>query len=526
MDGRHPSSLGVERQLFDPRAGGGDHLRIHVELGGEGEQRRLGRIAADGPWVIAGRRGVERRIVAGGGDLGESLQGGVVRRLGIEPSGRRVAIAGHAIVAVRGPDPLGEHPVLGQGAGLVAADHGDRPEGLDGRQLADERVSLGHPSGAQSQGDRDDGRQAFRDGRDRETHRCQEHHIGRLATGDAADEHEDAHQERRDRQSLAERRQSSLERRLATAVFLEEFGDPSECRLHPGRHDQAKATPIGDRGATEGHVPLVGEDRGGDVGNRSRDLACGFRFARQGGLVDPEGSSLDQAHVGGHHVPRVEPHEVARHELGRRDDGRDAGTNDARRRAGHAFERVHRLFRPVLLDEPDDPVEHDDHQDDGGVLEVTDRRGDRGGTEQDQDHRVGELFGQQAPGRLGGALLELVRPVRDQTMPSLVGIEAPVRIGAEGGDDLRSVDRPWVPDAVDRGDVLDLDTRGSVDAWEHAHVAGSGSSHLAWSGDVGRYDPERQRRDMPGGSADRTDSAASAVPNQAVRPLVDDAVTP
>ena len=146
-------------------------------------------------------------------------------------------------------------------------------------------------------------------------------------------------------------------------------------------------------------------------------------------------------------------------------------TNDARRWAGHAFERVHRLLRPVFLDEPDDPVERDDDQDDGGVLEVADGRGDRGGTEQDQDHRVGELLGQQAPGGLGGALLELVRPVRDQTTPSLVGIEAQVRIGAEGGDDLRSVDRPWVPDAVDRGDVLDLDARGSADAWEHAHVA-------------------------------------------------------
>ena len=37
VDGRHPSPLGVERQLFDPRPCGGDHVRIHLELGGEGE---------------------------------------------------------------------------------------------------------------------------------------------------------------------------------------------------------------------------------------------------------------------------------------------------------------------------------------------------------------------------------------------------------------------------------------------------------------------------------------------------------
>ena len=466
---------------------------------------------------------MERCIVAGGGDPDESLEERVVRRLGIEPSGRRVAIAGHAIVAVRGPDPLGEHAVLGQGAGLVAADHGDRPEGLDGRQLADERVSLGHPSGAQSQGDRDDGRQAFGDSRDRETHRCQEHHIGRLATGDTADEDEDAHEECRDRQSLAQCRQAPLERCLATAAFLEEFGDPSEGRLHPGRHDQAQAPPIGHGGATEGHVPLVGEDRRGDIRDRTRGLACGFRLARQGGFIDPEGPGLDQAHVGSHDVPGVEAHEVARHELGGRDDDRDAGTDDARRRAGHALQGVHRLFRPVFLDEPDDPVEGDDDEDDRGVLEVADGRGDRGGAEQDQDHRVGELFGQQAPSGSGGARLELVRPVGDQAMPSLVGVEAPIRVGAEGGEDLLSIDRPRVPDAVHRGDVHYPDARGSAVALEHAHAADPGPSHLAWSG---RRRPVRSQASTPRHAprqcrSDR--SAVSAIPNQAVRPLVDDA---
>ena len=262
-------------------------------------------------------------------------------------------------------------------------------------------------------------------------------------------------------------------------MFLEEFGDASEGRLHPGRDDEAQATPVGHRGAAEGHVPLVGEHRRRDIGNRSRDLAGGFRFAGQGGLVDPEGSGLDQAHVGGHDVPRVEPHEVTRHELGRRNEDRDAGANDSRRRAGHPFERVHRLFSPVFLDEPDDPVERDDDQDDGGVLEVADGRGDGGGGEQDQDHRVRELLGQQAPGGLGGALLELVRPVGDQTTTSLIGIEAPVRIGAEGGDDLRGVERPRARDAVHLRDVQGLHARGSASGREHAHVVGSGSSHAA-----------------------------------------------
>ena len=222
-------------------------------------------------------------------------------------------------------------------------------------------------------------------GRHGETHRCQEHHVGRLATSNAAHEHEDAYQERRDCQSPAsvDSRRWSGVRPLSCSS--RSSATPSEGRLHPGRHDHAHAT-IGHRGATEGHVPLVGEDRRGDIQEtRSRDLAGGLECPRQGGLSHSEGSSLDQAHVGSHDAPRRsgQPGQPGPAHVGRRDDDRDAGTNDARRRAGHAFQRVHRLLRSVFLDEPDDPVERDDGQDDGGVLEVADGRGDRGRTEQD-----------------------------------------------------------------------------------------------------------------------------------------------
>ena len=47
-------------------------------------------------------------------------------------------------------------------------------------------------------------------------------------------------------------------------------------------------------------------------------------------------------------------------------------------------------------------------------------------------------------------------------MTSLIGIEAPVRIGAEGRDDLRGVERPRVRDAVHLRDVQGLNARGSA----------------------------------------------------------------
>ena len=56
------------------------------------------------------------------------MAGGAVLRSDLE------AVAGHV-------EHRHGHAVLGQGAGLVRADDGDRAQRLDGRQLADQRVA-------------------------------------------------------------------------------------------------------------------------------------------------------------------------------------------------------------------------------------------------------------------------------------------------------------------------------------------------------------------------------------------------
>ena len=66
-----------------------------------------------------------------------------------------VARAGDDRLRRRSPQPLYGHRALGQGAGLVRGDHGDRAQGLHGRQAPDQR-SPGRPSaGRRAPGDSD-----------------------------------------------------------------------------------------------------------------------------------------------------------------------------------------------------------------------------------------------------------------------------------------------------------------------------------------------------------------------------------
>ena len=251
-----------------------------------------------------------------------------------------------------------------------------------------------------------------------------------------------------------------------------------------------------------------------------------LRLARQGRLVDAQ---RGRPRRGAGRRSRCRPARAARRPRARsRGPGRGglAVADDPCLRARHALQGVHGLLCAVLLDE----ARRSPLNTTMARMMAVSLRSPRGAvmTAAASRTRIIALVNWSTSSRQAGSRRadELVGAVRDQAEPSLAGIEAPVRIGTEGGDDFRSVDRPWVPDAVDPRDVLDLDARGPADAWGHAHVDGLGSSHAAWSG---RRRPVRSRASTPRRARQkcRSDrSATSAVPNQAIRPLVDDAEPP
>src|ERR1043166_5268641 len=130
------------------------------------------------------------------------------------------------------------HLVLGEGAGLVGADHRGAAQGLDGGELADERMALDHRAHAEREADRDHRRQPFGDRRDREADRGHEELDQRLFLGgqvverggqeglvvgvdeDAVDEEQAADHEADGAERLGELVEAHLQRRVLLLVGL------------------------------------------------------------------------------------------------------------------------------------------------------------------------------------------------------------------------------------------------------------------------------------------------------------------
>ena len=267
MQRRHPSPAAVERNLGDPRVVPLELAPEDAELAGEREQGTLCRVPREGPRIAVPRRSAEDGVVAGPGNAGKSRQVGVAGGIGVahDRAGGLVAGARDLVLPDGRPDPLDEHPVLGQGAGLVRAHDVDRAQRLDRRQLAREGAALGHAVGSQGEGDGHHGRKAFGDRSHGKAHRGEEHQLEGFAACDARGEHDAAHDQRGPGQPLAEHGQPALEWRRAGGVLLEQIGDPPQRRRHAGPGDDARTPAIGDRRPLEGHVPLVGQQRIRDV---------------------------------------------------------------------------------------------------------------------------------------------------------------------------------------------------------------------------------------------------------------------
>ena len=136
VDGRHAPPDRVEADLGPPGAAPGQLRLVDAELAGEGEERPFGRISDGRPGPGRIERRTQAGVVARRRHPASVEQEPIRRRIGPVPLGRlhdhvavgRIASPGHPVAGDRSPNPLDDHPVLGQGAGLVRADHRDRAE--------------------------------------------------------------------------------------------------------------------------------------------------------------------------------------------------------------------------------------------------------------------------------------------------------------------------------------------------------------------------------------------------------------
>ena len=154
------------------------------------------------------------------------------------------------------PEPGDLHPVFGEGAGLVGADHVGRAEGLHRAQPLDDRPPPDQVADPDRQRERDDRQQALRhvagDQPDREHQRLRERQA-RPERGDRQERR--GHHHGDDRDQPGDPADLAFQRALLGLDPLGEGGDAAELGAHAGGHDDGAGLAAGAGGAAEDQIP-------------------------------------------------------------------------------------------------------------------------------------------------------------------------------------------------------------------------------------------------------------------------------
>ena len=424
---------------------------VDAELACRDDQRAFRRVALYFPAILA----VRQRRVIGERRRTERLRNRIANRRGFgerrsvdaEVALRNVATAADLDERPGREDRPYRHFVSGQRAGLVGADHRRSAERLDGRKLSYDGIGGRHAPHAEAQPNGDDGRQRLGDRRDRERHGEQEQAENRVQIQDGTAEqprceHHGANSEHDRAKALAGAVKFLLKRRRLLLGGFQQTGDAADLGPHAGRDDHGAATAIGRDRARKQHVAAVAE---ADIGvDRLRLLRHRHALAGQGSLVDVEIGAFDDPGVRRNLVPGFDQHDVARHDVVSRDALALAVTNHRRFGSGKRHQGANRALRPRLLEISEHGVQHDDRQDDDGLVgqralawilqQPLDPRNNRR-DEQDDDKEILELLDEPPPPWRFRRALQLVRSVLVETPLRLGAAQAARRVGPECRDD-------------------------------------------------------------------------------------------
>jgi hypothetical protein len=211
---------------------------------------------------------------------------------------------------------------------------------------------------------------------------------------------------------------------------LEELGDPTHLGVHTRRGDEQLGPAAHDRGVHEPQA-VAG------LGIRGDGLVDGDGFAGERRLVDGDGLREQEPAVGGDPVAGLEQDHVTRDELLPRDLGGEPV-------APHPYPRIelavlggHGGLGAPLLHVAEGGGAHEHDRDDDGVLQVTERRRQRGRGGEDHHQEVLELVGEAGPGRPGRGFGQSVGAVGGQASLGLGGGEAGGSVVGFGGGGRR-----------------------------------------------------------------------------------------
>ena len=423
-DHGHHLAAGVERSLAHARMLGGQTSQ--ARLAGIVDERALGRLA----------HGLAQLLVP----LGIGAQ---------RHAGQELLLGRSELVLDDG------HLVLSKRASLVGADGLRAAERLDSRELADNRLALGHLGHAKRQHDGHDGDQALGDGGDGERdgdHKGVEQgsrvgeNVAHAVAEDIDAKDHDTDDDNHNGKDAAELGELHLQRRELFLGLGKSAGNLAHLGVHTGAdHDGATAT-VHHGGAHVAHVLTVAEWH--VVGARGELDHVGVLLDRHGlagqrGLFDLHRGALEHAAIGRDGVARLEHDHVARHELGARQMYELAVAQHLGLRRAHLLKGLEGLLALGFLDHAQHRVDDNDEHDDGDIGKVrfalnhARERANDGGNDQHDDHGVGHLLKEALPQRRLLGFLELVRACLGETRRRLVVAQAEVLIDALVAEHLR-----------------------------------------------------------------------------------------
>ena len=306
---------------------------------------------------------------------------------------------------------------LGQGAGLVGAQHVHRTHVLDRRRAFDDHLQGRHAQRAVRQGDRHHHRQQFgrepHGQRDRKQERLQQ----RALECDVDEQREQHQQQGQPHDEHAKVARAGLERRRRR-LQRQTGCDLAQCGRVAAAPDQHPGRTTDHRTAHEHRILGVQFPAW-----RTRCRCCWRRqrggvfldrvgLAGQLCLVDEEVVGLQHPGIGGHQVAGTQQHHVARNQLGHRELARRSVAQHGRGQRHFQRQPLGALPGTVLLHEIQRHAHEHDQRDDDGAGAIPGQCGQRAGGQQHQHQRVAQM----------GQELQQHRPLPGWLQP--VGAEA------------------------------------------------------------------------------------------------------
>ena len=310
------------------------------------------------------------------------------------------------------PHPAQCHPVFGQGAGLVDAQHRGRAEDFDRGKAPRQHMAAREPPGADGRKDRQDDGELLGQHGHRQRHPGQQG-LQPVAATQAQQQHQQqAHADPAHRQAprqaacfllqAAGRRRDPAKRGADTPQFGMQAGGP-----HP-RHPVA----LYHQGAGEDPWQVVAARGARHAVGRAMRLADGNRLAGQQRFVGQHAAGFEQQGVGGYPVAFREKQEVAADQRARGDAQLPAVAHDGGGGGAEIAQRLQRALGAAFLVQGHAEHEQDHAGQEYALARLAKQQIHQRGAQQQHEHRFARGAGQDRGPAVAAGLGQGIRAVR------------------------------------------------------------------------------------------------------------------